>query len=273
VIISAVSDLHLEFADCKLAGGDFIILAGDIWTAAPMNKFMNDADSRSMRRRYENFCEDELRKYRAGVMVLGNHEFNKRRMEDVPGTVREFLKINAPHITLLDNDTLTVNGITFLGTTLWAPSGMANPVKELAIQRGMNDFKRIHVGNNLFTPADAGFLYRRNVAWLERKLEQFGRRKCIVVTHHAPSHLGLCDEHATSDISDAYSSNLHYLMEGYPQIKAWFFGHTHARRKLKVGGVELRSNPRGYYKYEPISLNFKSDYADFEIAESNRRGR
>jgi hypothetical protein len=265
VIISAVSDLHLEFADCKLAGGDFIVLAGDIWTASPMNKFMNDATSRSLRKRYERFCWDELSKYNFGVMVAGNHEYYGGRLEDVPDTIRRFLADHAPHIRFLDNDYVTVNGITFLGTTLWAPSGMDNPVTEIAIQKGMNDFKRIHNGTALFTPADAGFLFRRNMGWLARNLEKYSRRNCVVVTHHSPTFLGVNDEHATSELIEAYCSNLHDLIEGNPQIKSWFFGHTHAVKDLRIGKTVVRSNPRGYHSYEAIASRFDSTAADIEI--------
>jgi predicted phosphodiesterase len=263
--VSVASDLHLEFAPVTLEGGDVLILAGDVWTAAHMEDRKNDGTSRSLRKRYHQFCAEELPKYKEVLMVMGNHEYYGSSLDRAASIINGFLDKWAPNCVLLDNEGVILDGVAFVGSTLWAPCGTENPVNEMAIWQGMSDFRTIHkdMENKMaFTPADAAFLHRRDVNYIDRTLEKFAHRPVVMITHHAPSLL--CDLNPNT-MSDAYSSNQHALMKTHDHVAVWCHGHTHQPVKFIVNKTRVISNPRGYFRYDAISSRFKSDTEDFEI--------
>ena len=265
--ISIASDLHLEFADITLPGGDLLILAGDIWCAAHMPKNKTDATSRKCRSRYQRFANDELKKYKEVIVIAGNHEYYMSSLSEAPVIIEDFLTVEAPNAVFLDNDAHSVDGLMILGTTLWSPCGDANPVIEDEIGRQMNDFRLINIrpGGDVFKPSDAAFLYRRNRSWLERKLRD-AKGPVIVVTHHAPTPLAQKDtDYRGGPLEEAYCGNCHDLIEDNPEISAWIYGHTHIQKMISIGETWVLSNPRGYFPQEKMSKYFDVSMMDFEV--------
>lgn len=267
--ISIMSDLHLEFGDIELPGGDVIVLAGDIFVAATMLEDRTDARADMQRTRFIKFAKKELSKYRRGVMVLGNHEFYGGNMMDTPEIVRNFLGRYAPHITLLDDQVEVIHGVTFIGSTLWAPYGHRNPVDKAYIQMKMNDFKQITTNSfteDRITPDIIEDNHTYSVQWLWHILNAYSKQPCVVITHHAPSLLALDGGgHGYGTMDSAYASNQHALIEANPQIALWAYGHCHSHAHFKVGETTVVSNPRGYDGYERISKTFDATAEDFEI--------
>ena len=80
--INIISDLHLDFADLTLPGGDVLIMSGDICEARHLKKDMYNKDmilfehENPLQRpdRYYRFLAEECSKYREVIMVMGNHE-------------------------------------------------------------------------------------------------------------------------------------------------------------------------------------------------------
>ena len=81
--VSVMSDLHLDFADLELPGGDVLILSGDLCEARSIKKDGYNPNmvllehERPDRRpdRFYRFLEEECsKKYRETIMVFGNHE-------------------------------------------------------------------------------------------------------------------------------------------------------------------------------------------------------
>ena len=67
--VNLISDLHLEFADLVLPGGDVLILGGDICEAKNIKKAAydpttNEAGNLKRTDRYIRFFEEECSKYR-----------------------------------------------------------------------------------------------------------------------------------------------------------------------------------------------------------------
>jgi hypothetical protein len=102
---------------------------------------------------------------------------------------------------VLDNDEVVLEGVRFLGTTLWTDFMVFGDgeKRDAAIQevlRLMYDFSKIHVGDApkaLFTPADSAALFKIQAEWLESKLAEPFSGSTVVITHHAPSR----KEHAS----------------------------------------------------------------------------
>jgi hypothetical protein len=67
---------------------------------------------------------------------------------------------------------------------------------------------------------------------------------------------------SNSALDHAYYNNYDQFIIDNPQIKAWIFGHTHAKHDITIGETRVLSNPRGYVGYENISENFKLEYIE-----------
>ena len=84
------------------------------------------------------------------------------------------------HVHVLDNDEVVIDGVRFLGTTLWTDfmlfgdGDASERLRSQEAQRLMRDFSRIRIGDAagaLFTPDDSAALFERNAEWLDRRLD------------------------------------------------------------------------------------------------------
>ena len=171
-----LSDLHLEFGEpfaVPSAEADVLVLAGDI-----------HCGTRGLD------CAASIAKGRPVIYVAGNHEFYGHHLH---GTAVALRKVAAElGIHYLDNDELALDGVRFLGTTLWTNFTL-NGLGEVMFyslrtaRRLMNDFSTIRYGSTgWFLPEQSVILHRAARAWLEQALaEPFGG-PTVVVSHHCP---------------------------------------------------------------------------------------
>jgi Calcineurin-like phosphoesterase len=246
--LDTMSDLHLEFADLELPGGDVLILAGDTWVV----RYMADPERVPDRyQRYVRFCKEELSKYRKVFLILGNHEHYGLFLHEARMWLPKFLAEHAPNATLLDNDTCVLDGVAFIGSTLWTSCG--SETDAIIIRNRMNDYPMIHVMDDRGQP--------RNLAIEDvRKMHRAARRyiyaatlkhqdlPCVIITHHAPCLLsGRGDRRFGGELDAAYYSNLlHGLLPKRPNVMLCCHGHTHVPARYRLGNAEIISNPRGY---------------------------
>lgn len=127
------------------------------------------------------------------LYVPDNHEFYGSSMT---GTVSQFKALCAgTQIQVLDCDEIILQGVRFLGATLWTDfllQGEGEP-RTLAMQEAqglIRDFKKIHrdeAPGSLFTPEDCAALCQAHATWLECRLAEPHAGPTVVITHHAPS--------------------------------------------------------------------------------------
>jgi Icc-related predicted phosphoesterase len=275
---SIASDLHLEFhALNDLIGGDILILPGDIFIATSMRKNASDANSRSEKKRYERFCKEELSKFKYVLYVKGNHEHYKSLFENTTDILKEYLSKYAKNVILLDNESIEIEGVKFIGSTFWATYGCNTP-NHMLIQENMNDchvIKTQLTSNDVyidefthkmygrkFTVFDIKNEHLKSIDFLENELKNT-KLPCIIITHHCPSYLSLVD---SGNMDDAYASNQHGLIEKY-NPKMWIHGHTHDSKKYKIGETTIVSNQRGYFGLERCSRYFDLSEKDFYLEE------
>jgi len=250
--ISLVSDLHLEFGSLTLPGGEILILAGDICEAKSLD------DKR--RSHYRSFFEKECAKYDRVIYVMGNHEHYNFNYELTQAHLQKYLPSN---ITLLENDTVEINGITFIGATLWTDANKGNPVTMRFLNESLNDFryiKRLDESTQKKIKLNPEYVYRihqRTVDYLKSQLADSDKRY-IVVTHHAPCTKSI-NPHYVNDFhgNGGYASDLSDLILDHPQILVWHHGHMHDVHQYQIGDTWVMCNPRGYKGYEKSAEMFK----------------
>ena len=221
------SDLHLEFArfDPAPSDADVVILAGDI-----------DIKSRGVKWASEVFqCPV--------IYVCGNHEYYGGH---IGHTLRKMKDATLPHVHVLENEMLILDGTRFLVTTAWtdySSTGDVVAAKRIAWD-SMNDFLTIRADLDYrrLRPDDLVAKSMRAHLWLTQELNRPFDGKTVVVTHHAPvlDHLG--DDHP-GHLAAAYANDWSVLLS---KADLWVYGHTHVAVDFSKEGCRVVSNPRGY---------------------------
>lgn len=256
--IQLVSDLHLNFGDLILPGGDLLIMAGDIFEASDWRK------TASIAARYDRFCDQELTKYSKILYVFGNHEHYGGDYSKTTITIGDNLP---PHVTVLENSYVEIDGIRFWGATLWTDMDRNNPVAIQAARGGLNDFSHIKwkrkvtqpTGHSYwtseFTPQATAQIHRESLKALTKSLQD--RIPHWVITHHCPTHMSIPSYYRDSTINHCYYSDLSNIILDHPHIKQWVHGHTHEQADYMVGTTRVTCNPRGYYGYENSAEHYQ----------------
>lgn len=238
--IQVASDLHLELLPEDLGAGllvephpdaELLVLAGDIHTGVEAVRYFRD--------------------WPVPVLyVPGNHEFYGQTWEDVVATLRE--AASGTSIQILDNDVHIIDGVRFLGTTLWTDFAIdrARPAPSAMELAGtyLKDFFEIRARssdapNGLITPAMILADHQVSRAWLEGQLRTEFIGKTAVITHHAPHRLSVHRKYVGHPLTPAFASDLSDLMQ---RTDLWIHGHAHDSFDYQVGRCRVVSNPAGY---------------------------
>ncbi|TVO51611.1 metallophosphoesterase family protein [Denitromonas halophila] len=229
-----VSDLHLGRGPCTLpdVGADLLILAGDIHRPAEAIAWARNASP-------------------PVLYVPGNHE---RYGFSLAETRRQLDALShGSQITVLDCDETCINGVRFLGATLWSDFHIAGPgeAREQAMAEAVrfsHDFSRIRIddtGDAPLTPAHCAALFEQHRRWLTERLAEPFDGHTVVITHFAPSPGSIAPRFADSPLNACFVSNLDPLVAA-SGATLWVHGHTHDSFDYRIGDTRVLCNPRGY---------------------------
>jgi Icc-related predicted phosphoesterase len=189
------------------------------------------------------------------IYVLGNHEYYGHDISSAHEYKSALEKLD--QVYLLDNESVTIDSIEFLGTTLW--SNLDDPMAAYMVSQYFNDYECIRDGARPITPQATHSLHIRNIKWLTSKLD--GNSRKVVISHHAPSF-----ECRARDFD--YRTNSQYTTKGFcsnletliyqTQPLCWMYGHTHRSRCLKIGNTRVISKQIGY-EHERKLVQFDSN--------------
>lgn len=236
-----VSDLHLEFAQYQpnrsADRADVIVLPGDIWKK-----------EHGIHWARATWPDHPI------IYLAGNHEFYGSQRQEVLTRLRTAAEITGVHF--LENDQVVIEGVRFLGCTLWTDFLLyGHMYKQMAMRHcaaAINDFRVIHEGVAHFAPTDAIRLFEESADWLAQKLDEDFDGDTVVVTHHLPSNKSVVPRWQNDPGSAAFASNLDHLLG---KSKLWIHGHTHDSLDYEVNGTRVICNPRGYQRYDKAVEN------------------
>lgn len=244
-----LSDLHLEFEPFVLPQDldfDAVILAGDIHD--PGHKGVDWA------RHAERFGTAT-----PVILVPGNHEYYRCLMPQERERMRE--AATGTNVHLLDGDEVVVDGVRFLGCTLWTDFALpiqsrspgqwvSNANKAMTmVSYSLNDYKLIRMPANdvrerRLTADDTLRLHVVQREWLQGKLAEPFAGPTVVVTHHAPRRESVAARYAADVVSAGFASDLPNAFFEVPVL--WVHGHVHDSSDYAVGHCRVMANPRGY---------------------------
>ena len=232
--LNILSDLHLGFGamDGPVNDADVVVLAGDVG-------------------RPREAIAWALRLDKPVLYVPGNHEFYGGSID---GRLEELQRLSeGTRVQVLDQHEVHIDGVRFLGATLWTDFELFGEPQQRAAsraeaQRTMRDFSRIRtreVGSELFTPDDAAAIFQRHAAWLQRELAQEHEGETVVITHHAPTRHSIHPRFADSLLNACFVSDAEHLLRA-GRVALWVHGHTHDSFDHTLHGTRVVCNPRGY---------------------------
>lgn len=261
------SDIHLEFGDCDILNNDqvdVLILGGDIMIAQDLHDHVDDsvslpgmADTLGQRQQRAQNFRDFLRRcsdrFPHVIYIAGNHEFYNGKWPIGLDYLREECG-KFPNIYFMENDTKTIDDITFVGATLWTDMNRGDPLTLHAVADMMNDFRIIRNSDLGFTrlrPAHVAQAHHYSLGYIKQVVHDRPDSKFVVVGHHAPTKLSIKPRYAHDHLMNgAYSSDLSEFILDHPQICLWTHGHTHDDFDYMVGTTRVVCNPRGYVGHE-----------------------
>lgn len=234
-----ISDLHLAKFEGWPAGqipeADVAVVAGDV------TEGLVEA---------VGWLGQHIRPHMRIVFVPGNHEY----WGTLHGRALEQGRIAAGvvGVDLLDGDAVVIEGVRFVGVTLWTNYSLFGETYreacELQARSDMADHRSIAWAKQpweRFRPHHAAMLHRQAVRDLEQLFRKPHDGPTVVVSHHAPHPNSLAKNDRAQLISAAYASNLSEAIGRWaPDL--WQHGHTHHAVDYQVGRTRILSNPRGY---------------------------
>jgi len=245
--IQITSDVHLDQNPKKhyplpSTGADVLVVAGDLGKPFQAN--------------FQTFVASAAATYPHVILVSGNHEYyssghTKEQIDE------KLLSVAAqyPNVHYLLKSSVVIDGVTFLGTTLW--SDIKNAYLAQQVMSDYSQIKKKVAGvKKKISPADSVGWHQDELAWLTTTLASTPG-PVVVVTHHAPS-LASVETYTAAhpsepQVNDAYATNLVPLIASNPQIKYWVHGHVHHHLSYQVGATTVVANPVGYTGQLPVT--------------------
>ena len=163
--IQVLSDLHIEFETFEFESNDadVVVLAGDI-----------HIKDKGVAWALENIKDKPV------IYVLGNHEFYGKAYPKHVDALKQ--QVQGSNIHVLENDIFTIDGVNFLGCTLWTDFALYGDPRLAGYhcQQVMTDFKKIRLSPKFskLRSIDVATIHRRSLQWLQ---EALNKRRSIVV--------------------------------------------------------------------------------------------
>jgi len=241
--IQLASDLHLEFLQrdwpgerliAPVPGADVLVLAGDIANGADACRLFASWPSHPVRVPM--------------IYVAGNHELYNHPIDPMLANIRKGAELNNIHF--LENDSVVIGGVRFLGTTLWTDYRLPRLNRTQTqlmeyVGTRLNDHFLIRTGRHTFTTRDALKKHEIARAWLESELAKPFDGKTVVVTHHGCHLLSVHRRYIGDQLSAGFVSDMSDLMPG---VDLWLHGHVHDGFDYQVGRCRVVANPAGYIR-------------------------
>ncbi|GAB3660686.1 metallophosphoesterase [Ramlibacter alkalitolerans] len=250
-----MSDLHLEghpgYRPTPAPEADLLVLAGDVGSYQRSSK-LQDSDFGLAR-----FSPARGAWPVPVLYVPGNHEYDNLDFDATHARLRE--TCDRLGITWLEREVHEVDGVRFIGTTLWADfdalvlrPGQPEPTVQEALKQRHKAFRAA----NFYLQKAAALRHGEMMlaegwreqalvceAWLRDALARPFDGTTVVVTHFAPSLRSHDPRYGVTPATAGFCNSLEDLME---KAQFWLHGHLHCQQDYVERGCRVLANTLGY---------------------------
>lgn len=230
VLVYGISDLHLEFRR-----GSEVVFLNDIISRFNLNKtniniccLVGDIFSFSNPEDHIEHLSIFKEAFDEVLYVAGNHEyycpFEKKHVDVL---LEQVCKASGVHY--LNNSSLILHNIRFIGTTLWT-----NITPQVFAMMGDSRFMSLY---------EYMTSHKKSVEYLSKELEHH-HTPTVVLTHHLPSFKLVHPRFEGHPALRGFVSNLDFLIQ---KTDLWICGHTHENVEMydANGNIQVIANPVG----------------------------
>ena len=248
--LQLLSDLHLEshprFVPEPAPGADLLVLAGDIGSYQNGSR-LTDPDFGLGRFSPKNGWPTPV------IYVPGNHEYDGDDFDAVHARLRD--SCDALGILWLERETRVIDGIRFVGTTLWSDfDALVDPAASMTEQlkargkamRAANFYLEKAATVRAGQPFMADALREHSLAcqaWLRNALAEPYDGTTVAITHFAPTLASADPRYGLTPGTAGFCNSLDELL---PLASLWLHGHLHCAFDYVKNGCRVVANPLGY---------------------------
>ena len=261
--VQLLSDLHLERAPHwrpkALPDIDLLVIAGDVGSYQAGSELVDDDFGLG---RFSPRAPGAS--WKRVLYIPGNHEFDALDFDTTYARLRTLCE--GLGIEWLDREVVVIDGVRFVGTTLWADfDALAVRETGLAAQLKAREkaFRAANFYLNKYTTLKAGqpvlaegwrAMSLDCQGWLRAALETPFEGTTVAVTHFAPSLRSADPRYGLVPGTAGFCNAMDDLL---PLADFWFHGHLHCAndyvaRDVRADGTEhacrVVANPLGYLK-------------------------
>jgi predicted phosphodiesterase len=252
--IQLLSDLHLEahphWQPTPSPGADLLVLAGDIGSYQGGSQ-LSDDDFGLTRFSPRHGWPTPV------VFVPGNHEYDAQDFDAAHSRLRTTCERLG--LIWLERETLVMQGVRLVGTTLWSDFDALGPVANdganaLAQQLKARD-KAFRAANFYLRKTETtrhgepwlaqGVREQALVCqdWMRTALATPFNGPTVAITHFAPSLMSADPRYGLTPGTAGFCNALDDLL---PYAQLWLHGHLHAPSHYTHQGCRVVANPLGY---------------------------
>lgn len=253
--IALLSDIHIDINDYSILSKAFKNLDDDYDCMVIPGDLANTYDAF---RKVTEWIMDKTNKII--LYTPGNHDFYDTLATDVTVYQKiEMLKYVTKNTNfhVLYNDFIMIDGIKFIGSTLWTDFSNVKDDTCRYISNGLNDFRYINYDNNVDK-------YNQICDWMTREhkkclnyIKNEINERSVLITHHGLSNQSISERFIGDPLNHAYVSHNDDI---YNQITPLihFHGHVHTARNYWINKTNVIVHPMGYVYYDrDPNNNFK----------------
>jgi Icc-related predicted phosphoesterase len=242
------SDIHNEQRGTKyipeVPDADVCIVAGD----------MDEPIAASI-----EYLQETLGKRMEVIYVAGNHDhWNHTYRDNIKAAYAA--SDRCPNVHFLENEVIVIDGVRFIGATLWTDyrwKGKDPLFAKQNAERVIEDYKLIGWSDRPKTLIRADNLeqeHYRSRRFIQDALKVPFEGPTVVVTHHGPHPRSVFHWYEGDMLTAAYTSDLsEIIFKGAPAL--WVHGHTHRSFDYQVFDTRIVCNPVGYEGTENPDFN------------------
>lgn len=248
--IQLFSDLHLEvhpdFRPQPAPGADLLILAGDVGSYQSGSQLQGDDFGLARFSPRHGWPTPVL-------YVPGNHEYDGLDFDATHERLRALCAELG--ITWLERETLLIDGVRFVGTTLWSDFdalAVSAPDTTRMLKAREKAFRAadFYLSRISATRGGEPLLARGwrelglvSQAWLREALREPFNGPTVVVTHFAPSLRSADPRYGITPGTAGFCNSLDALL---PRAQFWLHGHLHCQHDYVADGCRVIVNSLGY---------------------------